>query len=147
VAYWLAIWFGCGRAPLAPGTVGTLGALPVYYLAARGGPLVVLATGVALTVVGIWASSLTARLLRSTDPQVVVVDEVAGVMLTLAMAPAGWKGVVTGVVLFRLFDQTKPWPARALSRLPGGFGIVLDDVAAAVWAGAVLVAAQVVGWL
>jgi phosphatidylglycerophosphatase A len=79
--------------------------------------------------------------LGQKDPQLIVIDEVAGVLVTLSVAPPTWSALVAGVVLFRLFDQTKPWPARAAERkLPGGWGIVLDDVAAGLW-GALGVAA------
>ncbi len=147
LAYWLALWFGCGKSPIAPGTVGTLGALPLYFLLAPFGPFAVFGLGAVLTLVGIWASGEVARIQRAEDPQIIVIDEVAGVMLTLSMAPVDWKGLVVGVVLFRLFDQVKPWPARKMESLPGGYGIVLDDVAAAIWAGGLLIAAQFAGWI
>lgn len=147
VAVSLAVWFGCGYAPRAPGTVGSLAALPVYALAVRAGPLAVFAAGALVTLIGIWAAAHVSRLLRTTDPQVVVIDEVAGVLLTLAVAPQGPWGVAIGCVLFRLFDQVKPWPVPRFERLPGGYGIMLDDVAAALVAGVILVFVQFMGWL
>lgn len=142
IALWLSVWFGCGYAPKAPGTVGSLGALPVFAVAQMGGPFAVFGVGVVLTVVGIWASTQVARQMRVEDPQIVVIDEVAGVLLTLSVAPSGWLGLVAGFVLFRAFDMWKPWPVRRFERLPLGLGIMMDDVAAAALAAAVLLALQ-----
>jgi len=139
VAYVLATWFGCGYTPYAPGTAGTLGAVPLYLVLRPYGLAVVLGVALVLTVVGIWAADIVAKHSGLKDPQLVVIDEVAGVLCTLAFAPPTWTGVVVGVVLFRLFDQFKPWPARAAERkLPGGYGIVLDDIAAGAWGAIVL---------
>jgi phosphatidylglycerophosphatase A len=139
LAYLLGTWFGCGYVPYAPGTAGTLGAVPLYLLIRSAGPWVVLLVALVLTVVGIWAASIVAIDSGLKDPQLVVIDEVAGVLCTLAFAPLTWVGLATGVVLFRLFDQWKPWPARAAEqKLPGGYGIVLDDIAAGAWGAVVL---------
>ena len=139
VAYLLGTWFGCGYVPYAPGTAGTLGAIPVYLLLRPYGAWAVFAAAVVLTVVGIWAADIVAKHSGLKDPQLVVIDEVAGVLVTLTVAPPNLTGLVVGVVLFRIFDQFKPWPARAAERkLPGGWGIVLDDIAAGVW-GAVVI--------
>jgi phosphatidylglycerophosphatase A len=79
------------------------------------------------------------RELADEDPQVVVVDEVAGTLITLLpMAAWSWRAVVVGVLLFRLFDIVKPWPIRKLERLPGGWGVVMDDVGAGVLGAAVM---------
>jgi len=148
IAYVLGTWFGCGRMPYAPGTAGTLGAIPVYLLVRPHGPWAVAAAALALTVVGIWAASVIAEDSKLKDPQFVVIDEVAGVLVTLAAAPSTWPGLVAGVVLFRIFDQTKPWPANvAERRLPGGWGIVMDDIAAGFWGAAVLAVLRVTGVL
>ncbi len=147
LAYVLSIWFGCGRVPVAPGTAGTLGALPLYWLLAPLGPWAVAATAVLLTAVGIWSSTVVAERMGGKDPQIICIDEVAGVLVALVAAPPGWKGMWAGFVLFRIFDQWKPWPARAAERLPGGWGIVMDDVAAGLWAAALLLFARTQGWL
>ncbi len=144
---WASVWFGCGYMPRAPGTAGSLGALPLAALAALGGPFTIFVAGVVVTVAGIWSSGRVARLLGKGDPQIVVIDEVAGVLLTLAVAPPTLWGWVAGFVLFRAFDQLKPWPIRQFERLPGGFGIMMDDVAAAAAAGVLLLLAQLLGWL
>jgi phosphatidylglycerophosphatase A len=139
VAYILGTWFGCGYVPYAPGTAGTLGAIPLYLLLRPHGIYAVLGAALVLTVVGIWAADIVAKDSGLKDPQLVVIDEVAGVLCTLAVAPPTWAGLVVGVVLFRIFDQFKPWPARAAERkLPGGYGIVLDDIAAGAWGAGIM---------
>jgi phosphatidylglycerophosphatase A len=136
-AHVLATWFGCGHVPYAPGTAGTLGAVPLYLLLRPYGHYAVLAAALVITAVGIWAADQVAKDLGKKDPQIVVIDEVAGVLLTLSVAPPTWAALAAGVIFFRIFDQFKPWPARTAERkLPGGWGIVLDDVAAGVWGAA-----------
>lgn len=135
--HWIAFGFGSGLAPWAPGTFGTLAALPLYLLLARlplGGYLTAL---VIVILVGIWACDRTARDLGVADPSAIVWDEFAGLLVTLAGAPAGWVWVLAGFVLFRLFDILKPWPIGWLDRqVTGGLGIMLDDLVAglAAWA-------------
>ncbi len=139
LAWVIATWFGCGFFPVAPGTMGSLGAIPLYWLVIRGGRAGVGAAAVVVTLVGVWAASVVARELGRKDPQVVVVDEVAGMLLTmLPMAHLSWLAVAVGFVVFRALDMAKPWPIRALEKLPGGWGIVLDDVAAGVVGAGVL---------
>jgi len=137
LAYVLATWFGCGRSPIAPGTVGTFGALPLYFAIRGGGPWVVLAAAVVITAVGIWAAGVVADTSGNHDPQIVVIDEVAGVLIALAAAHSTL-GIVLAVGLFRLFDITKPFPARRAEKLPRGWGIVVDDLVAGVYAAAVV---------
>jgi phosphatidylglycerophosphatase A len=141
LAWAIATWFGCGLAPIAPGTVGTLGAIPVYWLSVRAGPTVVAGVAVLVTLVGVWAAFAVSRELDIKDPSLVVVDEVAGMLVTMFPASSfSWPTVATGFVLFRLLDIAKPWPIRALEKLPGGWGIVLDDIAAGALAAAALAA-------
>ena len=147
LAYWLAVWFGCGRVPKMPGTAGTVGAVPLYLLLARGGPLFVAAGAVVVTFVGVWAATQVVRATGLKDPQIVCIDEVAGVLITLAAAPYNWQGVLASVVLFRIFDQWKPWPARRAERLREGWGVVMDDVFAGLWGAALVLAARALGWL
>lgn len=134
LAWVLATWFGCGLAPVAPGTMGTLGALPLYFAVRGHGPVAVLAAAAVVTVLGIWASNVVVRETGDKDPQRIVIDEAAGVLLALAAAPVTWWGVTSAVVLFRVFDITKPFPARRAERLPGGYGVVVDDLVAGAWA-------------
>jgi phosphatidylglycerophosphatase A len=139
-AWLIATWFGCGWVPKAPGTAGALGAIPLYLLVARGGRPGVIAAALVVTAIGIWAASVVERDLGKHDPQIVVVDEVAGLLVTMIpMAAVTWRTVLAGFLLFRLFDMTKPWPVRLFERLPGGWGIVMDDVVAGVLGAAVMV--------
>jgi phosphatidylglycerophosphatase A len=147
-AWALATWFGCGMTPLAPGTAGTLGAIPLYLLVVRGGRSLVIATAIVATLVGVWAASVVAREIGKKDPQFVVVDEVAGMLITMVpMDTLSWRGTLVGFVLFRTLDTLKPWPIRWFERLPGGWGIVLDDVAAGVVAACVIAALRVANLL
>jgi phosphatidylglycerophosphatase A len=147
-AWAVATWFGCGLVPIAPGTAGTLGAIPLYLLVASRGRAVVVVTALAVTIVGIWAASVVARERGTKDPQVVVVDEVAGMLVTMApVSVPSWRSIAVGFLLFRLFDITKPWPVRRLEALPGGWGIVLDDLAAGLLGACVMAALQQVGLL
>ena len=127
----LATWFGCGLVPVAPGTAGALGAVPLYLLASMGGRATVAVTAAAAIGIGVWSSTIVERELGEKDPQSVVIDEVAGFLLTmLPVKRPTWRSITTGFVLFRLLDTIKPWPVRRFERLPGGWGIVFDDVAA-----------------
>jgi len=146
LAYLLSIWFGCGLVPKMPGTAGTIGAVPLYLLLAPAGPLAVTVAAVVVGLVGVWAANQVVRKTGLKDPQIVCIDEVAGVLITLAAAPSRWQGILAGVVLFRIFDQWKPWPARWAEGLPEGWGVVMDDVFAGLWGAAVLLVARSLGW-
>ena len=140
VAWTLGTWFGCGRVPKAPGTAGTVGAIPLYLLLAHTGRSGVGIAAMVATFVGVWAASVVARQLASKDPQVVVIDEVAGFLVTMVpVRIVSWQAVLSGFVLFRLLDSLKPWPIRRAEKLPGGWGIVLDDVVAGVFGAAAMV--------
>jgi phosphatidylglycerophosphatase A len=124
---------------VAPGLAGTLGAIPLYLAVRPFGWPAVAAAALVLTLIGVWAAGVVERQLAVKDPQIVCIDEVAGVFVTWTAAPMTWTGLVAGVVLFRLFDQFKPWPARvAERRLGGGLGVMGDDVIAGLWGVAVL---------
>ncbi len=143
----LATWFGCGRAPFAPGTWGSLGALVPAFLLAQAGwnPWHFGVLAAATVPAGIWAADRTARRFGKKDPGLVVIDEVIGQWLSVAGAASlNWPTWTAAFALFRVFDILKPPPARQLERLPGGTGIVADDVMAGVYAAAVLFAAR---WL
>ncbi len=131
----LASMFGAGRSPIVPGTVGTLVSLPPAILAMRYLSVWAYALVTAgLIVVAIWSADRTARSLKITDPGVVVIDETAGLFVTLfGLSLTPWN-VGAGFVLFRLFDILKPPPAARAERIPGGTGIVLDDLIAGVYA-------------
>jgi phosphatidylglycerophosphatase A len=133
----VATFFGVGYVPLAPGTAASAIAAIGYGLALRGlsGPLYALLVAVLLTA-GTAASGRTAADLGRPDPGSVVIDEVCGQLIALAFLPAGWVPVAISFVLFRFFDIIKPWPIRRLERLPGGWGIMADDVGAGLAAAA-----------
>lgn len=143
----LATWFYLGYTPKGPGTAGSLGAIAVAALLhAYAGftPLMFAAAAAVLIVPGIWAADRVAVSSGKKDPQIVVVDEVVGQWIALAGASSlNWKTWIAAFVLFRMFDIFKPPPVRALERIPGGAGIVFDDVMAGVYAALVLYAA---GW-
>lgn len=142
VAAVLATWFGCGYSPKGPGTVGSLGAiLPAWVVAEWAGwpPYAFAIAAVLVSVPGVWAAGAVERALGREDPQIVVIDEVAGQWLTLAGAHViDWKTVLAAFVLFRLLDIVKPPPARQLENLHGGFGIMADDLMAGVYGAAIL---------
>jgi phosphatidylglycerophosphatase A len=143
--HWLAYGFGAGLVPWAPGTAGTLAAIPLYLLL-RPLPLVwYLVVLAALVAIGVWACGKTERESGAHDPGAIVWDEVLGFLLTMTAAPAGWVWVLIGFALFRLFDILKPWPIRLLDRrVPGGLGVVLDDLLAGLMA---LVLLQAAAWV
>jgi phosphatidylglycerophosphatase A len=127
----LALGFGSGLAPRAPGTFGTLVAIPVYLLCALLPQMIYLLVVVAAFVLGVYLCGRTARALGVHDHPGIVWDEVVGYLLTMAWAPSGWLWVVVGFICFRIFDILKPWPIRVLDRsVHGGFGIMIDDVLA-----------------
>ncbi|HHM05879.1 MAG TPA: phosphatidylglycerophosphatase A [Gammaproteobacteria bacterium] len=141
----LALGFGSGLAPKAPGTFGTLVGLPFYWWW-QDWPLeaYLLVVAVAL-VVGIYLCGETARRLGVHDHPAIVWDEMVGLWITLAPAPAGGLWWLLGFGLFRLFDIWKPWPIGAIDRrLQGGLGIMLDDVLAGLYAALAVVAAAAV---
>ena len=139
-AVWLATAFGIGFLPLGPGTWASLATLPVAWLiGAAGGPAALVAAASIVFLVGCWAGGVFAAARGVKDPGAVVIDEVAGQLLTLAVAPPRLFPYAVGFLLFRLADIVKPWPASwADQRLAGGLGIMLDDAFAAIYAGAVL---------
>jgi phosphatidylglycerophosphatase A len=128
---WLATAGGVGLAPFAPGTWGSaLAALAYLWLGAAGWEVQGLAI-IAVTLVGVRAAGCAEAAWGGKDPGAVVVDEVAGQWLTLLLLPPRWPVVIAGFLLFRLLDVTKPPPCRWLERhLPGGWGVMADDLAA-----------------
>ena len=137
--HWVAYGFGSGLVPIAPGTAGTVAAIPLYLLLAPLPLLGYLAALVLLTLIGLWACATTMRELGVHDPGAIVWDEVLGFLLTMAAAPSGWQWIVLGFALFRFFDIVKPWPIRAVDRgVAGALGVILDDLIAGLMALALL---------
>jgi phosphatidylglycerophosphatase A len=138
----ISTWFGCGRSPVAPGTIGSAAAVAMAIAIERVTGLAPIGFGalaLLLLAPAIWAAGVSAREAKLEDPQFVVVDEVIGQWIALAGAPSlNWKSYLAAFALFRLFDIVKPPPARQMERLPGGLGINADDVMAGIYAALVL---------
>ena len=135
----LALGFGSGLVPKGPGTAGTVVAIPVYLLLQSLPVPAYVALVTVLFMVGIPICAHTARRMGVHDHPGIVWDEIVGYLVTMTFAPRGWLWVAAGFVLFRLFDIAKPWPIRLLDRkVGGGFGIMIDDLLAGVFAAAVL---------
>jgi phosphatidylglycerophosphatase A len=139
LAYLVATAGNVGRIPFVPGTFGTLAAVPLAYLVARADrPWVFLAAVATATVAGVWAAGVVERQEERTDPTLVVVDEVAGFLVTMAFLPATPCLLLGGFLLFRVLDVLKPPPAGWAEKLPGGFGIMADDLIVGVYANLIL---------
>lgn len=144
VSFWhpatlASTWFGTGFLPKAPGTWGSLAALPLaWVLAERFGPYAVAGAGLALFALGLLSCRAYLAHTRIKDPGEIVIDEVAAQMI--AVAPAGLDPLafVLGFILFRVFDVMKPWPIRSLERLPGALGVMADDLLAGLFSAALV---------
>ncbi|MEW6353288.1 MAG: phosphatidylglycerophosphatase A [Pseudomonadota bacterium] len=139
--------FGCGvgALPYAPGTFGTLLAVPVYLLVQPLPLWLYIAHTLFLLVLGVWLCHVTARDLGVEDHPGIVWDEIVGFLITMTAAPPGWMWLVLGFALFRFFDIWKPWPLDYLERrMKGGVGIMIDDVGAGLYA---LLVLQLLVWL
>jgi phosphatidylglycerophosphatase A len=124
-----------GFFPIAPGTAGSAAGLVLYALIQWSGgarvvePLAILA----LLAGGVWSGTIAERHFGTIDPGQVVIDEVAGMLITLAFIPVGWTGALAGFVIFRFYDVVKPYPSQRLEKLAGGVGVMADDVMAAIY--------------
>lgn len=142
-------WFGSGLSPKAPGTMGSLAALPFAAIIAwLAGPvwasIALMVASVVVFMIGTVASQRYIRLTGIQDPGLIVIDEVVGMWLTVAVAPFSPLAYLVGFALFRLFDITKPFPVGwADRRVGGGFGVMLDDVLAATWSAMLLYLARI----
>lgn len=131
----IATWFGVGLIPFAPGTWGSLAALPFAAWAYSQGPIFSCLALLTIFIFSIPVSGRASRLMKMEDPSPVVIDEVAGIFVTLFLVPISWTGVVIGFILFRIFDILKPFPVGLIDRkVRGGAGIVLDDIMAGIYA-------------
>ena len=131
-AHVLATWFGAGLFPKAPGTAGSLAALPFAYVISHYLGIIGLGVAIAIVVaVGFWAAHLFSKRTASEDAGPVVIDEVSGLWLTLLLVPADILFYAIGFVLFRIADIIKPWPISWVDRrVKGGLGVMLDDILA-----------------
>ncbi|MBT4762549.1 MAG: phosphatidylglycerophosphatase A [Bdellovibrionaceae bacterium] len=126
-------FFYLGKFPKAPGTVGTLGAIPLVYLLAQGGDVFYLLTTLVLILVSIYLCELYERFFQKHDPGAIVIDEVVGYLVAMALLPLAWQSFLLAFILFRILDIFKPSLIGTLDRkLKGGFGVVADDLMAGV---------------
>jgi len=124
-----------GRSPVAPGTVGSAAGLALWWvLRQQGSPAVEVAIIVGLALLGVWGAGEAERHFGTLDPGPVVIDEVVGMLVTLAFVPVSLWGACVGFFVFRLFDIVKPFPANRAEQLPRGWGIMADDVVAGAYA-------------
>ena len=145
LAVFLASFGYVGYFPIAPGTAGSAAALALYALVRwSGSPAIECLTLVAVALVGTWSASIAEHHFGVTDPGQIVIDEVLGMLLTMALVSLTWRGVVVGFFVFRALDIVKPFPANAAERLPGGLGVMADDAMAGIY-GNILV--RVLVWL
>ena len=137
---------GVGYAPIAPGTAASaLTAVMLWLLSWS--PLALTGLLLVVLIVGTWSAGEAERALGTKDPGAIVVDEVAGMTISVLTLPLTPHVLVTGFVLFRIFDVVKPFPAGASQRLGGGVGVMIDDVIAGIYAMALLLLARRLGWL
>lgn len=127
----LAFGFGSGLSPRAPGTAGTLAALPLYWLLSQAPESVYLFSLAVISIGGVWICQRASTMLGVHDHGGIVLDEIAGYLLTMLTVPVHWTWMLAGFVLFRVLDIWKPWPVSWVDRrLGGGLGIMLDDLLA-----------------
>jgi phosphatidylglycerophosphatase A len=140
-----------GYVPVASGTFGSAAGLAVFAAVRRSESVAVEFAVIGLLfAIGIWSSNVAERHLGGVDPAPVVIDEVAGMLITLVLLPVNVYGAIVGFLIFRLLDVIKPWPADRLERLHGGLGVMADDAMAAVYANLalrILIAVAPEGWL
>ena len=143
--HWIAFGGGAGLAPRAPGTIGTAVAVPIYIAIATE-PIGVYLLAVALVIaLGVWVCGRTSRDLGTHDHPGIVLDEIAGFLVTMTALPLDWRWIAAGFVAFRILDIAKPWPISLADRgVRGGLGIMLDDVLAGAFACAAL---HLIGYL
>jgi phosphatidylglycerophosphatase A len=134
-----------GFVPVAPGTFGSAAGLALFLLLAHAGSsLLYVAVAALLFLLGVWGGSVAERELGRTDPGPVVMDEVVGMLITLAFLDVTLTGAVVGFLVFRLLDVVKPWPSRRFEQLHGGLGVMADDAMAAVYGNVVM---RILLWL
>jgi phosphatidylglycerophosphatase A len=131
----LATWWGVGFSPLAPGTVGTLAAIPLFLILSLLPLWLYLSCLLGLALLACWVAGRAEAIYGEQDPQVVVIDEVVGFLVVMIALPPKWPYLLAGFILFRIFDVIKPPPIRFVERtVQRGYGVVLDDVLAALYA-------------
>lgn len=147
-ATWVATWFGCGLMQPAPGTWGTLGALPfgIILLMTGGIPALLIGT-IIIFILGLWAAKHFERMVREKDSGMIVIDEAVGVWIAIIPATLTPSSVAIAFLLFRFFDILKPWPIGWMDKkIHGAMGVMLDDVLAGIYAALVLIGLRYVGF-
>ena len=128
-----------GYVPLAPGTFGSAAGLAAFFLIrSTGSPTLEVAAIAVLFAIGIWSGTIAEHYFGGVDPAPVVMDEVVGMLITLAFLPVSVTGAIVGFLVFRVLDVVKPWPSARFERLPGGLGVMADDGMAAIYGNAVM---------
>jgi phosphatidylglycerophosphatase A len=139
-----------GYVPVAPGTFGSAAGLVVFYaVRSTGSTGVELAAIILLFAIGIWSGTIAEHHFGGVDPGPVVLDEVVGMLVTLALLPVSATGAIVGFFVFRVLDVVKPWPSARFERLPGGLGVMADDGMAALYGNLAMrgLIAVTPGWL
>lgn len=143
--HFFAFGFGSGLSPKAPGTMGTIVAIPVFIVYSQLTLINYFILLLLLTIISIYIAGESAKLLGVHDHGGIVIDEICGYLLTMMLAPVTWQAIILGFVLFRIFDIFKPWPIKYLDQhISGGVGIVVDDLMAGIYA---LLSLELILWL
>ena len=133
-----ATFFYLGYSPIAPGTAGTIGGVILFYFLSNFSLYIYISFLVGFIILSVWVSGKASCIFGESDPKQVVVDEVCGYLVTMFLISPSLRNIILGFFLFRLLDIVKPPPVRSSERLPGGFGIVSDDVVAGIYANIIL---------
>lgn len=135
----IATYFGVGLSPKAPGTVATLATIPLFLLLSQLPDVAYLGITLGICILGIFAAQAYEETSITHDSQEIVIDEVAGFLITMALVPVSWKNISMGFILFRLLDIFKPWPIGYLDKkIQGGVGVMADDIAAGLIASVIM---------
>lgn len=146
--YCLGLGFGSGLSPKAPGTMGTLAAIPIVVLVAMTGDMMFAVLTAVACVLGIYICGATAKAMGEHDHPAIVWDEIAGYMVAMIAVPVSWQALLIAFLLFRVFDILKPWPISWLDKhVHGGLGIMIDDVIAGLATLLIMHALLAQGWL
>ena len=141
-----ASFFYLGYSPIAPGTAGTVGGVILFYLLSNLSLYIYISFLLGFIIFSVWVSNKASCIFGVTDPKQVVVDEVCGYLVTMFLITPSLRNIILGFFLFRLLDIVKPPPVRSSERLPGGFGIVTDDIVAGIYANIIMqVITRVIG--
>ncbi|HLE26256.1 MAG TPA: phosphatidylglycerophosphatase A [Thermodesulfobacteriota bacterium] len=141
-----ASFFYLGYSPIAPGTAGTIGGVILFYFLSNFSLYIYISFFLGFIIFSVWVSTKASGIFGESDPKQVVVDEVCGYLVTMFLITPSLKNMILGFFLFRLLDIVKPPPVRSSERLPGGFGIVTDDVVAGIYANIIMqVITRVIG--